>query len=137
MRIKKVNALQWLLEPLEEEPGFFQRRMFGCEAAYLEGRMILVLADSEEPWNGLMVCTSREHHESLQRQFPALVPHEILGKWLYISQTHDDFESVAGRLVDLAKRRDGRIGIESKPKKPKKKAAGKKPRAASKKRSKK
>jgi len=47
-------------------------------------------------------------------QFPQLVSHQVLGKWLYISQTHGEFESVAMDMARLAHRRDPRLGVESK-----------------------
>jgi hypothetical protein len=102
----------WLYEPLERDPRFVRQKFFFLDAAYLEGRLYLALVDREEPWNGLMVCTWREHHASLQAEFPQLAPHAILGKWLYLSQSHADFESVAPELVVLAQERDARLGIE-------------------------
>ena len=65
--------------------------MFGGQAVYLFGRLVLVLASNEEPWNGLLVCTSREFHSTLTEDYPTLQPHPVLGKWLYLSQVHDDF----------------------------------------------
>lgn len=115
MKIKKIHPLQWIAEPLERHPTFFQKKMFGCEALRLHDRLVLVLAAGREPWNGLLVCTSREQHGSLTKQFPPLKPHAVLGKWLYVSQTHEDFEALASRLAGLALRADPRIGVESKP----------------------
>ncbi len=111
-KAKRPNALLWLYEPLEKDPRFVRQKFFFLDAAYLEGRLYLALVDREEPWNGLMVCTWREHHASLQAEFPQLAPHAILGKWLYLSQSHADFESVAPELVVLAEERDARLGIE-------------------------
>jgi hypothetical protein len=84
------------------------------EAAYLDGRLVLGLMEGKEPWNGLMVCTSRERQAALRAQFPQLKPHPVLGKWLYLSVRHAEFESVAPELVELARRRDARVGIEPK-----------------------
>jgi len=117
MKIKKAHALQWLFESLEDQPTFLQKKMFGCEAAYLRGRLVLVLADGKEPWNGLLICTSREHHASLQKQFPSLKEHKILGKWLYLSQRDSDFENAASNIAILARSGDARIGVESRPRK--------------------
>jgi len=67
--------------------------MFGCPAVYLVGKLVLVLgADKEEAWNGLLVCTSREFHSVLVREYPGLQHHPVLGKWLYLAQAHDSFE---------------------------------------------
>jgi hypothetical protein len=73
--------------------------MFGCEACYVDGRLVLVLADTEEPWNGLLVPTEREHQPKLRAQYPALSPHPILPKWLYLPAELDQFETVAQAIV--------------------------------------
>ena len=111
---KPKNALLWLFEPLEDDPRYERRRLFNLDAAYLDGRIFLAVKDGKEPWNGLMVCTSHNHHEAILAQFPQLVSHPVLGKWLYLTQTHPEFESVAQEIVLLALRRDSRIGIEPK-----------------------
>jgi len=110
---KRTNSLLWLFEPLEEDARYIRQKFFFLDAAYLEGRLYLALVDREEPWSGLMVCTSREHHASLQADFPQLTPHAVLGKWLYVSQSHPDFESVVPELVMLARKRDRRLGVEA------------------------
>jgi hypothetical protein len=115
VKIKQVHALQWIAEPLETHPTFFQKKMFGCEMLCLHDKQMLVLAAKDEPWNGLLVCTSREHHESLMADVPALRPHSVLGKWLYISQTHPDFEAAVDKITSLALRADERLGVVSKP----------------------
>jgi hypothetical protein len=120
---KRVNALLWLFEPLESDPGYLRQRFFSFDAAYLDGRLCLALVDRKEPWSGMMVCTAREHHASLQVEFPQLTSHPVLGKWLYVSQRHAEFESVTPELVALAARRDPRLGIE--PGKKRKRAAKK------------
>ena len=109
---KRSNSLLWLFEPLVEDPRFVCQKFFVFDAAYLDGWLYLALVDREEPWSGLMVCTSREQHASLQIDFPQLTPHKVLGKWLYLSQSHPDFESVASELVNLAGKRDQRLGVE-------------------------
>jgi hypothetical protein len=113
-KIKPKNPLLWIFETLEDDPHFFVRKLFSFDAAHLGTRVYLAVSGGEEPWNGLLVCTAREHHASLIRQFPQLVSHAVLGKWLYISQTHPEFESVALDLAALARRRDPRLGVESK-----------------------
>ena len=112
-KIKARNSLLWLFEPFEEDPRFIQRRLFSFEAAYLDGRLYLAVANGKEPWNGLLVCTSREHHAALRDDYPQLVSHKVLGKWLYLSQSDPEFETVAIELVDLARKRDSRLGVES------------------------
>ena len=114
-RIHAAHPFQWIIEIVEDHPTFVRKRMFGCEAIYLHGHLALVLAASEEPWNGLLVCTSQESHESLILEYPVLRSHPILGKWLYVSQTVGEFEDVAHRIAGRATRGDPRIGVESKP----------------------
>lgn len=113
-KIKAKNPLLWIFEPLEDDPKFFHRKLFSFDAAHLDNRLYVAVSGGEEPWNGLLVCTSREHHASILAQFPQLVSHEVLGKWLYISQAHPEFESVAAEIAAMARKRDPRLGVESK-----------------------
>ena len=107
----------WLWEPLESDPTFVLRSMFGAKAAYLGGKLMLCFCAGEEPWAGVLVCTDRTFHEPLLADFPDLVAHPILSKWLYLSEAADHFDRTATRLVALAQRRDPRLGVIPKPKK--------------------
>jgi len=111
-KVKRQHPFQWLLESVEAEPSFFQKPMFGCQAVYLFGKLVLVLATKEDPWNGLLVCTSREFHAALIDEYPGLHPHPVLGKWLYLPQAHDGFEETARQLVQQIVKNDPRIGVE-------------------------
>ncbi len=108
---KPVHPYAWLWEPLETAPSFVLRAMFGTKAVYLEGKLIFCFSAKTEPWRGILICTSRVHQPALLAEFPALAPHPILSKWLYLPETADAFERIGQRLVALAKRRDPRIGI--------------------------
>jgi hypothetical protein len=116
-RAAAVHPLQFLWEPLADDPTFLLRPMFGGKAAYLDGRMVLYFCAKEEPWRGVLVGTDRSHHATLRAEFAALAPHPVLSKWLYLSEAHDDFEPVAAQLVRLARARDPRIGVAPRPKK--------------------
>jgi hypothetical protein len=116
-RAKNTHPLEWLLEPLEDHPAYLRKKMFGCESAYLNGRLMLVLAAGGEPWNGIMIATNREHHAPLQALWKQLKPHPVLGKWLYVSQNDPAFEKIATAIVECVRRGDERIGVEPKPKK--------------------
>jgi len=96
--------------------------MFGCDAAYLDGALYLVVADRDEPWNGVMVCTSRERHAALCEEMPSLLPHPVLGKWLYLPQSDDAFEALASHLAALSLARDPRLGVVPKPRKSRRKS---------------
>jgi hypothetical protein len=63
------------------------------------------------------VCTSQERHAALIEAMPALQPHPVLGKWLYVAQESPDFEAVAEQLTALVLARDPRVGVEPKPRK--------------------
>lgn len=111
----RFNSLLWILEPLERDAGYMRRRMFGCDAAYLDGLLCLAVVDREDPWNGLLVCTSQEHHAALMDEMPGLLPHPVLGKWLYVPQDDEAFETIARRAGKLALARDPRIGVAPRP----------------------
>lgn len=108
---RPVHRHAWLWEPLEPDPTFVLRAMFGTRAAYLDGKLLFCFAAKAEPWRGVLVCTDRDRQPSLLAEFPALAPHPILPKWLYLPETANAFEPVAARLVALARRRDPRIGV--------------------------
>ena len=48
---------------------------------------------------------------------PALRPHPVLGKWLYVTQEDPEFEATAQHLTGLVLARDPRVGVEPKPRK--------------------
>lgn len=115
-RARPVHRHQWLWEPLEAEPGFVLRTMFGAKAVYLDGKLMCCFCAGEEPWRGMLVSTDRTRHAALQAEFPELTPHPILPKWLYLPETADSFERIAVRLVALARQRDPLIGVTPSPK---------------------
>jgi hypothetical protein len=108
---KRENPLLWIFEPLESDPGYTRERFFNMQAAYLDGLLYLTIASGKEPWNGLSVCTSHDRQAGLLDDFPALTQHPVLGKWLYVSQSHPDFETLAHEMVALARERDPRMGV--------------------------
>lgn len=105
----------WLWEPAAEDPTFLLRSMFGAKALYLDGKLMLCFCAGAEPWRGMLVCTSREHHASLQAQFRELKPHPVLPKWLYLPEAASRFETVGRALVGAARQRDPRLGVVPKP----------------------
>lgn len=108
---KSVNRHLWLVEPLESDPTYLLKSMFGTKAVYLEGRMVLLLADKQEPWRGVVVPMERNQHAALIASLPSLAPHPALPKWLYLPETLDSFEADAQWLVQQINQRDPRIGI--------------------------
>lgn len=115
-RAAKTNSLLWVLEPLERDAGYAHRKMFGADAAYLDGLLYLIVADRDDPWNGVLVCTSQDRHAALLADIPELLVHPVLGKWLYLPQSSESFESIAATLAALSVARDPRLGVAPKPK---------------------
>src|SRR5262245_5493392 len=114
---------EWILDAFAGHPTFFTKRMFGGLAAYLHERQMLVLAEPTKTgrwkWHGVLVCTDHEHHASIRADFPALMPHDALRKWLYIDSSHDDFESTMESVAKRMARNDPRFGIVPRARRPK------------------
>ena len=117
---KKQYRLQWVVEPIMEEASYIERQMFGCLAVYLHGRMVLLMSEGEEPWNGLLIPTEHEHHKSILNEFSDIVQHPVLKKWLYLPENIEDFESVASEIVRAIEINDSRFGVEPKERKSRK-----------------
>lgn len=120
----KVYFNEWVFEPFYDDPGAEFRLMFGCKALYYYGKLILVLSESDDDvrWQKLFFPCEREQHAQVMELYPALTPHEVLGKWLSISLDHSDFEEL---VVDISKRlmrRDKLFGVIPQPKKKRNKA---------------
>lgn len=113
-KTKKQHPLRWLFEPLMEEPSYLEKPMFGCLACYLHGRLMLVLASGEEPWNGILIPTEHQFHEGIRQDFNDVVQHPVLKKWLYLPEASEDFESLASDIVETVRMNDLRFGVEPK-----------------------
>lgn len=99
--------------------GYMEKSMFGCLACYAEGRMMVALADGEEPWNGVMLPTDWDQHGPIMAEWPSLREHPVLGKWLYLPDTDEAFEATALEIMERIAEGDRRFGIEPKEKKDK------------------
>jgi hypothetical protein len=114
---------EWILRSFEDHPSFFTKRMFGGLAVYLFGRQMMVLVEPTKTgrwaWHGVLICTDRAHQASIIETFPALAPHDVLKKWLYIDSRHDEFEGTMERVAAAIARNDTRFGIEPRPRKQK------------------
>ena len=106
---------EWIFDAFAGRPTFFTKRMFGGLAAYVHERQMLVLVEPTKTgrwkWHGVLVCTAREHHASIRGDFPALIPHRVLRKWLYIDSAHEEFESTMEAVARRMARNDHRFGI--------------------------
>lgn len=117
---------EWIFEPFAGHRTFFTKRMFGGLAVYLFDRQMLVLVEPTKTgrwkWHGVLVCTAHEHHLSIRSEFPALTPHRVLRKWLFIDSAHDDFEATMEGIAQCVARNDGRFGIVPEHRRPKARA---------------
>ncbi len=116
-KTKKLHPLLWVIEPLIDEPSYLQKHMFGCQACYLHGRLILLLTSGAEPWNGLLIPTDHEFHASIREDFKTIQQHTVLKKWLYLPEASEDFETVASDIVEAIRMNDQRFGVEPKERK--------------------
>ncbi len=146
LKRKKIFGLIWAFSEFEEHPSFWSRGMFGCLAAYCHNRMVMLLAENPgdsqwkgqnydfDIWNGILLPTEREHHNSLKKSFPNLVPHPVLPKWLYLPMNAEDFEDTAEKIAKRILRNDPLLGIypKVKPEKKNKKRSVKKSKSKSK-----
>lgn len=118
----EFSQSEWLA-PLEKAGDLDVRKMFGGLAVYFNGLQVLVLAENPDDfewqgqrypyaiWNGLLIVTSFQHHESLFKEWPKLVNHPVLKKWLYLPLTSDVYEPYAESLILAIRRGDERFGI--------------------------
>jgi len=121
-RLKRYEH-EWIFERFAAHRTFFTKRMFGGLAAYLFERQMLVLVEPTKTgrwkWHGVLVCTDHEHHASIRAEFPALEPHRVLKKWLFLDSAHEDFESTMASVAARIARDDRRFGVvPSKPRLP-------------------
>jgi hypothetical protein len=86
--------------------------MFGCVGCYAMGRLVVVLADRGEPWQGLLLPTERSIQSSLRGEFPALRVHPVLGKWLYLAESDPAFAATAAGVIARIAAADPRFGVE-------------------------
>ena len=119
----KIFGLSWAFEPFEDEESFFTKRMFGGMAAYVHGKMVMVLMESPgdkeyrgkkfsfEIWNGILLPVERSVHQSLISEFSILAPHPVLGKWLYLLSSETSFEDVVQQISNYIANGDDRFGI--------------------------
>lgn len=75
---------------------------------------MLALASGEEPWDGLLIPTEHQFHDAIVKEFTDVVQHSVLKKWLYLSESTEDFETVASDIVEAVRMNDQRFGVEPK-----------------------
>jgi len=90
--------------------------MFGCLAVYVADRIVLILRDRRDQTadNGVWLATTKEHHDSLRREFPNMRSIQVLGRgatgWQVLPADAPDFEEAALRACERILAGDPRIG---------------------------
>ncbi len=112
---RKVIPHQFVLDALAElSPR--TRPMFGCLAVYVADKIVLVLRDKSDETadNGVWLATTKDHHDSLRREFPNMRSIQVLGKsptgWQVLPADAPDFEEAALRACERILAKDPRIG---------------------------
>jgi hypothetical protein len=83
---------------------------------YVGEKIVFSVQEKSEPHpdNGVWLATTREHHESLRREFPSMRSIQGLGKgvtgWQVLPADAPDFEEAALAACELVLARDPRIG---------------------------
>jgi hypothetical protein len=91
------------------------RSMFGCLGLYVGNQIVVILRDKPgDTDNGVWLCTTKEHHESLRREFPNMRSIQVFGNkvtgWQVLPSEAPDFEEAALRACELIAASDPRIG---------------------------
>lgn len=128
--MKNPDTLAWVEELLT--PGYRRKPMFGGFTYSYDDVMVMALFESEgsrsyrgqtypyELWFGCMFPVEREKQDEARAQFPFLVQHPVLGKWLYLPSETEDFESNAEAVLREIRRRNPLLGTIPNSKRPKK-----------------
>jgi hypothetical protein len=92
------------------------RPMFGCLAVYVGEKIIFILREKGDHSadNGVWLATTKEHHKSLQHEFPSMRSIGVLGSkvtgWQILPVDAPDFEAAAMQACELVAAGDPRIG---------------------------
>ncbi len=93
------------------------RPMFGCLAVYVGDKIVFILRDKRDATSnddGMWLATTKEHHESLQEDFPNMRSIKVLGKkvtgWQILPADASDFEEAALQACEFIIAGDPRIG---------------------------
>jgi hypothetical protein len=125
VKTRKPVPYAFVLDAISQLP-IETRSMFGCLAVYVGDKIVLMLREKQKQIedNGLWLATTKEHHQTLRREFPNMRSIQLLGKevtgWQVLPADAADFESAALRACELILARDPRIGKVPKGRRPRK-----------------
>ena len=114
---KKREPFPFVLEELDSlRPTI--KHMFGFTSVYLDEKLLCSLRDSvKQPGsNGMWLYTTKEHLESLAREFPDLPKRQLWRSrngdkaWVILASRLEHFEEYAFRACELILEGDQRIG---------------------------
>jgi len=99
-------------------PNVISKSMFGMQYIYLNKKIMIILRKAKKNvgMNGIWVATSGEHHQSLEKEIPAMTGFVLDNgemhdsNWRLIREDHDDFETAAIKVCELISHGDPRIG---------------------------
>jgi hypothetical protein len=92
------------------------RPMFGCLAVYVADKIVLILRNKRDITadNGVWLATTKDHHDSLRREFPNMRSIQVLGRgvtgWQVLPADAPEFEEAALRACERILAGDPRIG---------------------------
>lgn len=115
-KTKKPIPFDFVLEMLQAlHP--VTRPMFGAYAVYVLGKIVLILRekDTYRADNGVWLCTTREHHESLSKEFQSIRSIGLFESsgptgWQNLPSESEFFESDVEKACGLILSGDPRIG---------------------------
>ena len=122
MATKPLSELYWV-EDLLDRTSYVRKPMFGGFGFYLNDRMILALFEGDgestykgkdyhfEIWHGCLFPIEREYHPQALKQFPFLVPHPVLSKWLYLPLKTENFEDLTSKIIRQILKPDSYWGV--------------------------
>jgi hypothetical protein len=125
VKTRKPVPYAFVLDAISQLP-IETRSMFGCLAVYVGDKIVLMLREKQKQKedNGVWLATTKEHHQTLQREFPCMRSIQLLEKavtgWQLLPVDAPDFESAALHACELILRRDPRIGKVPKGRRPRK-----------------
>jgi hypothetical protein len=121
---KKIIPFEFVIENLFAANPVV-KQMFGCYSIYVENKIVLALRDKDDEDSGVWIGTSKEHHQSLKKDFPNMRSIRIFGPgtsgWQVLSKDDTDFETSVNKVCELILKRDERIGKIPKPRSKKRK----------------
>lgn len=127
---KSPNELLWI-EDLLQNKNLHRKPMFGGFGYYDGDKMMIASFESQgdtthrgqkysfEIWNGLLFPLEKEFHQKALKQFPILINHPVLPKWLYLPLQTENFDDLATSIIKAILKPQSYWGVISAKKKKK------------------